>query len=115
MSGIDGGTEQRNILKFFSGSAIVLLFSEFDPLSQSHTCSVLICICIQVYASYSSSSPFLIRTYTTWRPETIKYAPPTGPTAKEVTNEERRGATRSDNEREEIPELSLPMTPVLLV
>lgn len=58
MSGVDGGTEQRNILKIFSGSAIVLLFSEFDPLSQSHTCSVLICICIQVYASYFVFQPF---------------------------------------------------------
>lgn len=138
ISGFDSDTEQRDILKFSYGTAIVLLV---------------------IYISYLYFQLFshkdLYNEKPGWRPETIQYAPRTGPSVKEkakgflkrssikeaaendaasgpsrsnaptlqtngdpekVPAEGEHGMVRTSSEKdEEIPELSLPTTVGLLV
>lgn len=87
ISGFDSDTEQRDILKFSYGTAIVLLVSEFNPLRSSIRNSPLIMILRSVYISYLYFQLFshkdLYNEKPGWRPETIQYAPRTGPSVKE--------------------------------
>ena len=89
ISGFDSDTEQRDILKLSHGTAVILLFSEFGlPLLLRPHVDVL-ALLPPVYVSYLVFQLFshkrLYDDKNGIKPETIKYAPRTGPSAKEKT------------------------------
>ena len=88
ISGLDNSTEQRDILRLSHGTAVILLFSEFDPAVA--TIPLVPCIDAfypQVYLSYLVfqlvSHKSLYEDECSQKPATVKYAPRPRPNAKE--------------------------------